>query len=579
MRGQFYPGFTKVLYTDIADTTFFETMELLNGGFASMPEPGSTPTIDVQPISENIGCSTSNAEISFRYKGHIDVAKHGAAGYGAAERLLLLYLPNGLDDTNPASYTLLYDELLYITSDRIFDRSATVTTAANAGDRFWFVVFGLFNVAEDWDSYVITEDTECFFKMGITSLCDPSPCKTYMLHEAASRIIENVTNNQLHFRSNYFGRTDSLPYAYDADGCGGLRSITNGLQIRRAVLTDGTNPKVFTNWGKLLDSINAADHVGYGAEGNDIRTEPVQYFYKDAVVFVADGVASYKKKVRTDRIWNQFNFGYDKYETESTNGLDAIHTKRQFRIPLINTSAVLEKTCPYILDGYAEEVTRRKYGSTDDWRYDQDIFMFCLKRGETDVEVEQGNIDSPLNMFDPATVINFRLRPMSNFMRWFNWITQGIRQIDAALTQLLFNSGDGNYVASGKLQSADCVEEAAAIAENDPLFENRFAVLDDAKPFIVPEEVTFTFPLGLNEFLWLKQNMYGKIQYRRDEDDAWKFGWITKLEPHHEDGDATFTLVTAKYGTPITPEDANYIITEGGLVIDSEGGGGLITEN
>lgn len=422
----------------------------------------------------------------------------------------------------------------------------------------------------------ISFDDESFFNIDVSSIVAATPCKTFMLHEAASRIVESITNNALKFKSEYFGRTDSEPYAYDADGCGGLRTLTNGLKIRQATLTDGSDPKVFTNFKNLLNSLNAIDLIGYGIEENNVRTEPVQFFYKNIVVFVADGVNAYSKKIKTDRVWNQFSFGFEKYETESTNGLDAIHTKRQYRIPLQNTDNKIEKLCKYILDGYAIEVTRRKFGTTDDWRYDQDIFMLCLKRGDEDVEVEQGNIDSAANLFDPATVINYRLSPIHNALRWFKWVMQGLRNLGSSV-QMLFSSGEGNYVAEGELDDALCRLEDGVIAEDAPLMLNSFANAEDGQPFIVPEEVMFTFPLGLNEFLFLKENIYGLVQYRRNADEDWQFGWITKLEPHHEDGDATFTLVTALGATPV--DETNFIITESGLVIDAESGSGLITEN
>jgi hypothetical protein len=579
MRAQILPGFTKTLYTDIATSTIWNDINMINGGFQGVPAEGLIPLIDFQQLSTNLQCETSEIEIEYRYKGNV---AHAGGSFATSPQLQFLKLPNGKDPTEYDSYEKLQDDAL-IYGGSGFDISKSFTTTFEPGDKFWLVHFIFVNDPDSFTDFTVTEDPECFIDIHLKSICESSPSITYLIHESASRLVENITNGAMMFKSQYYGRTDSEPFSYDIDGCGGLRALTNGLQLRRAILADGSDPKVFTSWENFLNSQNAIDHIGFCIEqlpntdkdfpnAKVVRCEPVQYFYKPSIVFIADGVNAYTKKIKTDRIWNQFNFGFDKYETESTNGLDAIHTKRQYRIPIQNSDISLEKTCKYIADGYATEATRRLFGTTQDWRYDQEIFMLCLTR-EGDLKVEQGNIDSASNLFDPATVINYRISPIRNAMRWFNWLEQGIRKPDPEDTKFIFNSGDGNYVAKGKLQGDACVNEENAIAENDALFENQFNDEDAAKPFMVPEEVNFTFPLGLNEFLFLKENIYGIVQYRRDADDPWKFGWIDKLEPHHEDGDATFTLVTALGISAVNIED--YILTESGLVITTEAGIGL----
>ncbi len=547
--------------------------------------------LDIQPSSLGV---SNTYDISYRQKGSVYIKYNSSPDFPSITAVTIHLKLGAKKGTNSSKIDAFspFEIGSYVGSSVgnvpeegtiNYDQAGTFSVDLADGEKLWFYLLMEFSVVIDPDfipyiDFDITGDEVSFFNAEVKSYAAPSNSKIFMIHEAASRIVENITDNALKFKSEYYGRTDSEPYSYEADGCGSLRAILNGLQLRNATLNDSSAPKIFTNFKNLLTTINAEDCIGFGVEGSDVRTEPVRYFYKDQVVFVADGVNAYKKKPRTDRIWNQFSCGYEKFETESTNGLDAIHTKRQYRIPIINTDAILERLSKYILDAYAIEVTRRKFGTTEDWRYDQDIFMLCLKRSDTDVEVEQGNITDAENLFDPPTVLNYRLSPIRNALRWFHWVMQGKPHIDADTTKMLFNSGVGNYVAKGLLTDG-CVEEAAAIAENDPLFQNQFETIEHSKPFIKPEEVTWNFPLGLNEFLFLKDNIYGKIQYRRSENEDWQFGWITKLEPRHEEGAALFTLVTALEGTPVLPGDYNYIITETGLVITREDGTGLITEN
>jgi hypothetical protein len=536
MRASFYPAFANTVYSDIADTSFHASVDMLRGGYLNMPDPGMIPLIDMKEIS-GLNCVSSNAVINYRYKGVINTA--GAAAPTTYYKIFKL--PKGKDVNTPADYVQILHQSLG-TAGTPFNISGSINITLNAGDKLYLYLFiNLFN-SNTYTSYVITEDAECFFDISLHSLCDPTPCKTYLVHEAGSRILENITNNQLRFRSEYYGRTDSQPYNYLADGCGGLRTLSNGLQIRQAVLQDGTNPKVFLSFKDFIESLNAIDCIGYGLEGNDVRVEPVEYFYNNDVVFEADGVAGITRENRTDRAWKTFSFGYDKYETETTNGLDAIHTKREYRLQISNTDNKLEKYSKIIADGYAIEVTRRKFGKTEDWRYDQNIFVLCLKRSGSDLVVDQNNISSPANIFDPATVINYAISPIRNGLRWFKWLVQGIR--DYAHTALRFSSGEGNYVAKGKLTSG-CINEANVLAENDIISVNSYDVSYDPAPFIVPERVTFTYPLGLHEFAFISANKYGLIKYRWQNDD-WQYGWIENIKYSPNEGSADFTLTTKK---------------------------------
>jgi hypothetical protein len=541
IRAQILPAFTKTVTTDLANTTFYNSINILRGGFNNMPV-GIFPVVDFQEFA-TLQCVTSAASIKFRYKGKAQWASTGSIG--VILTLKLFKLPKGADENTPASYQQIFTQSLVSTSGAgpsLFDVSQTLSVTLNVGDKLFYFVFANIGNPLNFSSFVITEDADCFFDISLHSLCDPSPAKTYLIHEAGSRILENITNNQLRFRSDYYGRTDSQPYNYTADGCGGLRTLSNGLQIRQAVLQDGSVPKVFTSFKDFIESLNAIDCIGYGLEGNDVRVEPVEYFYNNTVIFVADGVDEITSTIRTDRIYKSFSFGYDKYETESTNGLDAIHTKREYRLQISQSDNKLEKLSKIIADGYAIEVTRRKFGKTEDWRYDQNIFMLCLKRAGSNLVVDQNNISSPSNIFDPATVINYAISPIRNGLRWFKWLVQGIR--DYTQTALRFSSGDGNYVAKGKLTTG-CINEASVIAENDIISVNSYGTSYDPAPFIVPERVSFTYPLGLNEFAFIAANKYGLIKYRRSDDD-WQYGWIENIKYSPNEGSAEFTLTTKR---------------------------------
>jgi len=614
MLASVIPGFTRTIATDLDTTVFFDSIQLLNGGRNNRPEVGMTPMVDVKEFSK-LSCISSEAEIKYRFKGSINQSHYTNAN------LKMFLLPFGVDPGDAAGYVTLADhEIPQVIGIVSFDFGETIPINLKVGDRLFMFVFLNVRNPEDTTTFVLTEDPECYIDISLKSICDPTPAKTYYLHEAASRVIEHITNNRYRFYSAYYGRVNSMPYSFVTNGCGGLRTLTNGLQLRRAVLQDGSEPKAFISLKTLFESLNAIDCIGMGIEGTNVIFEPVRYFYRDEIIFVCDGVRETTTVIRNEKIYNQFSFGYDKYETESTNGLDAIHTKRQYRLQIQNTDNKLEKYSKIIADGYATEVTRRKFGTSEDWRYDQNIFLLCLHEAVTGdflftgfvthsaitegimpgdkltisgskfndgvktvdftsdfggngnyaiyfVEpvteernvtisigglkspiygVEQGNIESPEHIFDPATVINYSVSPLRNAMRWFRWITQGYRT-NVGMT---FNSGDGNYVAKGK-QTTGCINEAYAMAENSPITTTDFLNQEETVAYIVPEKVSFTFPMGLNEFVEISAKKYGKIQYRRYEDEDWRFGWIDTLRYSPNDGEAEFTLISAISGDAV----------------------------
>lgn len=621
--GYIIPKFDNIVYAEIKDFT---------PGYATdyvKDLATSVPILDFKGVG--IDSDANEFEFDFLFKGFIRVNANDRDGYLWRVKLspLLPYGTNGnyqdlfaVNVIAEKEYESGGDPSTPHTEDIPFNFRYKGTALLNIGDKaFPAIKIETFMLTssdfQPFNEISVFWDNESFFKINNKSVTKSTPATTFMLHETMSRIVEHITNKQYYFKSEYYGRIDSQPYSFPKNGCGGLRAVLNGLNIRNATLQDGSKPKVFLSLKDAYNSLDAMDCVGMGVEGKNVVVEPIKYFYSDEIMFVADGVDEITTSIASDRVYQQYNFGYDKYETESANGLDALHTKRQYRLQIKNTDAKLEKFSKIIADGYAIEATRRKFGSTEDWRYDQNIFMLCLTNGprkitgfftergfftaetvmgvkvgdelvitdstlnngafvvdfvghffdgsteilfttpatveseititvsnltgSTFYAVEQGAIDNPENMFDAATVINYGITPIRMALRWFKWVTQGYRNGG----NLSFSSGEGNYVARGKWTSP-CASEYAEVYENNNIDLETFNDLAESKPFIVPEKVSFTYPLGLNEFVDISAKKYGKIQFRRYETDPWQFGWIDTLRYNPNEGEANFNLITCK---------------------------------
>ena len=115
----------------------------------------------------------------------------------------------------------------------------------------------------------ITFDPETYVNLSANRSCPDTTALVSLVHEAASRVTEIITDRCLTVKSDYYGRTDSEPYAAAEDGCGSLRVLSSGLRLRNA-----PNPVHFMSLKDIFDGLKAIDNIGMGVEGSELRIEP-----------------------------------------------------------------------------------------------------------------------------------------------------------------------------------------------------------------------------------------------------------------------------------------------------------------
>lgn len=379
------------------------------------------------------------------------------------------------------------------------------------------------------------------FLMTNNSLCDATNAKLYLVNETLSHISEYITNNCLRVYSEYLGRTDSSPYNFTEDGCGGMLSITSGLFLRRIedVKTGDKAPKLALSFNDVINAVNAINPIGFSIEQNGdeevIRVENWEHFYNNTVL--ADiGSVTVKKSPNLKLHFKNFKTGYNKYEAEEYNGLDEFLTEREYTTSLVNHNATLDKICQFVASGYAIEITRRK-GNVDskDWRYDNDTFFICLKRLSGELVVEQGNIINNANIIDASTILNFTISPARMAMKWFKYITTFLK----STKELIYSSGKGNTAAEGELINV-CSIESGVISEKQNITQSDFQTSEDGiylAELHGVDEVPFTF----EQYKSVKLNPHGLIAYNCDA--VQKYGWIQEFEYSFVDGKASFILI------------------------------------
>jgi hypothetical protein len=227
-----------------------------------------------------------------------------------------------------------------------------------------------------------------FIKLTNLSKTKATIAKTYLVNEVWSRIVESLTNNNVKAYSEYFGRTDSQPYSHNADGCGSLEAVTDGLRIRRQENKLSNNPTFFSlSLQDMWEGLHPIHNIGFGIEPdinrpgfNRLRIEPSKYFYDNTVIYSCLNVGAITRKATEKEIYSTFQFGYAKWEAEEYTGLDEFLTKRTYRTTLSQIKNDLVKLSKFVASGYALEITRRKGENSKDWRFDKDTFIICLIR-------------------------------------------------------------------------------------------------------------------------------------------------------------------------------------------------------
>lgn len=388
-------------------------------------------------------------------------------------------------------------------------------------------------------AFSLTDDS--YFRVNSNTKADQSVSKVSMVNEAVSRVIESVTDGRLKLYSEYFGRTNSQPFSFLQNGCGSLRVLNNGLQIRNVKLPDGSDPALNISMKDAFESLAATDNIGMGIEGDNlVRIENWKWFYKTNVIHRCLNIAKLERSVQENEIYSTFKFGYDKWEAENFNGLDEVLTKREYRLDIPQVKNTLEQISKWIASGYAIETTRRKGNDSSDWRYDNNIFMICVEPNGPVYRVELGNILNPANLVDPPTIYNFRITPLRNALRWFDRVIGSYRNVNTG-HKIIFGTGEGNYVAEGELAGLACKLEAGTLKENQDLSLTVFADQASAMPIMWPERVKYSYPLGANDYKKIAANPYGLIEFSSARDAG--FGWVDDINYKPNDGMADFTLI------------------------------------
>lgn len=358
------------------------------------------------------------------------------------------------------------------------------------------------------------------------SFTDGTEAKAFAIFESGARIAQVISDREDVFRSNYFGRLESQPFAYFQDGCGSKRALLNGFMVR-GFPTEGEQQRTIRiSMNDYYKGLNAIDNLGLGIEMIDglyyVVIEPKKYFYNSSMVLLTfSNIRDLVIAEAPEYYYGRVNIGYDKWETEFSNGLDEFNSKRQFDtgIKAVENELVVESTL--VASGYRLEFARRKRYTetvTEDTEFDEDNFIVCLNKDNMTICEKNENFAIVNNVISPETSYNLRLWPEFNYLRWNSVINAGLTKY--AGRKVKFTSGEGNYKAEMQFIDEDC----SGNWNNELLIGGQPIQWDDLNntdknPLWLPEVATLKYPISYTDFKVLLNNPKGVIMISATDKD------------------------------------------------------------
>lgn len=540
------PTYGRLVYESINESQLFPSV------FAASDNGFNDSVISPALLfDDQVECFDGNFNYGVRMKGSYDYAYAAGPGDIVGVSLVVAY------GEYPDDLTVLHTQALSFSGRSAvgtFDYTYSGTLNLPNGQGFYAYFQSEGPVVPAFLSGTITFDEETYINIEGVKSCPATTADLYLIHETLSRITESITNGCMRVKSEYYGRTDSEPFSFDDDGCGGLRTLTSGLKIRNA-----PEDKFYLSLKDAIEGLYGIDNIGIGVEPDPLfsnalvlRVEDVEHFYQDNELMRHSYVADGDTVLEENKHYAKVNVGYKKWEVEGFNGLDEFNSTREYSTSLDTITNSLDIQSNFVAGSYPIEITRQQSFADSggaDTKFDNDTFIIQMKRDEYpygNISVKQGGITSPDNIFSPDTVYNFDLSPARNLMRWYKSIAAGFTAIGDSLNQLFFQSGTGNLIASGLVTEEECRIEGVEIQENQNIFTTHFEDAEDYTPLWRPETITYENEMSVAEYKIIKAAPYGYISVQCGTGDFVKY-WIVEIKYKLTKGIATFQL-RRKYG-------------------------------
>lgn len=381
-------------------------------------------------------------------------------------------------------------------------------------------------------------DSDNYFQVVCDSSFEESEANIILVHEAFTRVLQSVTDTPLPFYSEHFGRVDSEPIAYAADGEGSLRGITSGNQIR------GIDKPIRCKLRDLVDTFAGLDGIGLGIEKVNgverVRCEPLTHWFQTKLLMRLQYVKDIEKEDVADLYFNQMKIGPTEWASEKINNLDEVNAKREWTFPITQVKNELDLQTPYITGSYPIEFTRRARNEpTKDTRFDDNNFVLDLVRsGGGFAPTKDEAFSSVIGVISPETMYNLDLSPRRCIERNGRLIRAGLEtQKDKYIK---FADGEANLDMVSTKTGDIAKEETADIiisSLDKPLFLGEVYTVRSKLTKAQRDLLTVTDMSAAH-------NIFGFIEFSKTDKDFMR-GYVLEARPASNSNEVVFRLLKA----------------------------------
>ena len=559
-----HPLVTRAFRVDLAfPDSIFEELNDYFGATDSVVIKPSGSYAEASPIfiknTDDPTIIESSFHVTFKFKGSVVVGDALAVDPGHVFDGKL-YLQKGIDRT-----VVFQSNYTSRTPNEIFFNCEYTIDIANI-DKLYFCIElqhsnYLGSVGGIDYPIFLKMDAGNNFEISALSKVKETTARLSFVHETLSRLTEIITNGGVKVKSDYFGRTDSNVNPVPVNGYGSFKALSTGLRVRNAVMSDGSTPPFSLSFSDIIKGLTPIDNIGYGFVKESgvlsLRVEKWDYFYNSSVIFTINNPSKMVVSLDPVNVISRFKIGYKKYSTGDTNGIDGFHSEREYRTRVKLVETLLEQLSDFVTDSYAIEYTRRLtlQKDTKDWEYDDDVFLFVLKRAyrsyvahpEMNINVyliDFGVTDSGETIISPATVYNARISPARIARNWLNKIFSFKK---SGSENLNYTAGTGNTPAtfnpvdtpsfSGMAQPGPYTDTFTYHGSDDAIMSENGS-FQSGSVILKPETLTISeYPLTRDEYEVIKNNPYGIISVDGEA------CFLKSLTYKFKTGMASFTLI------------------------------------
>jgi len=381
----------------------------------------------------------------------------------------------------------------------------------------------------------------------------------YLLKDAAESLLSKITGN------------DGVLVSNVLDTCYGLNAILRGKHNRGLLFANGAFTMSFDEWWSGAEPILNLG-LGYTSNANEIEIEKKDEFYDPSPVVFIPNVSDLVRKYDQSKYIKDIEIGYNKWSTESDDGIDDPQTLRKYRTKFTTIGEEFSKKSNFYAASLGIEKARRnRIADGKDDSEDEDILIINVKPdGENYTPVLGTDFNAVTNLLNSSSRYNIRHSCARMLKRWQKFLQGCLSHTTGEY--FYFSGGEGNYKMTSQFETTDCE------STDDPeptLAEDQDIAVDETNFDFIPKLYTAKVPMS--------KSTYDTILANRKKAIGISQTTVNFLPMHIIDFDykimggyAELELLLASDIT-VTPE--GFILQEdGNMILMEDGTSGILIE-